>query len=404
MFADPNAATTTATFSSAGTYVLRLTANDGQFTVSDEVSVAVNGTSTGLRLDGVNKRVTFGTAPGLGAATFTIETWFKREGPGVSLSTGTGGLPAAIPLVTKGRGEADGSNLDMNYFLGINGTTRVLVADFEDMATGLNHPVQGVTAICDNVWYHAAATYDGTTWRLYLNGQLETTLVVGAFTPRADSIQHAGLGTAMTSTGAAAGFFHGVLDEPRVWNVARSGAAIQAAMTGPLASAPGLIGRWSLDEGSGSTVADSSGGGTTGTVQNTAVWVAGTPYVSTPLPPGNYALRLTGSATDAGHVKLGAAPGLNAATFTIETWFKREAAGVATNTGAGGFVAIPLVTKGMAETEGGTVDMNYFLGIRQSDNVLVGGFRRRSHGAEPPGHGRDADPRGWRVASRRRDV
>ena len=172
--------------------------------------------------------------------------------------------------------------------------------------------------------------------RLYLDGQLETTLVVGAFTPRADSIQHAALGTAMTSTGAAAGFFQGVLDEARVWNVARSAAAIQAAMTGPLASAPGLIGRWGVDEGSGSTIADSTGGGNTGTIQNTAVWVAGTPYVSTPLPPGNYGLRLTGSATDAGHVKLGAAPGLGAATFTIETWFKREAAGVATNTGAGG--------------------------------------------------------------------
>ena len=39
-FADPNAAATTATFSAPGTYVLRLTANDGQFNVSDDVSVA----------------------------------------------------------------------------------------------------------------------------------------------------------------------------------------------------------------------------------------------------------------------------------------------------------------------------------------------------------------------------
>src|SRR5207253_10624083 len=182
-----------------------------------------------LRFDGSTKRVTFGPAPGLNAATFTIETWFKREGPGTTVSTGTGGI-VAIPLVTKGMAQADGSNVDANYFLGINGTTRVLAADFEDMATGLNHPVLGTTPICDNVWYHAAATYDGTTWRLYLNGQLETTLVVGAFTPRSDSIQHGGLAAAFTSTGTASGAFQGILDEPRVWNIVRTAAQTQAAM------------------------------------------------------------------------------------------------------------------------------------------------------------------------------
>ena len=126
----------------------------------------------------------------------------------------------------------------MNYFLGIDSKTRVLVADFEDTATGVNHPVLGTTLICDGLWYHAAATYDGTTWRLYLNGVLETQLVVGNFTPRSDSIQHAGIGTAMTSTGVAAGFFQGTLDEVRIWNVARSAADIQATMGGPLTTPP----------------------------------------------------------------------------------------------------------------------------------------------------------------------
>jgi hypothetical protein len=41
VFADPSMVETTATFTIAGTYVLRLTASDGQFTVMDDVTVVV---------------------------------------------------------------------------------------------------------------------------------------------------------------------------------------------------------------------------------------------------------------------------------------------------------------------------------------------------------------------------
>ncbi|MEZ4713574.1 MAG: DNRLRE domain-containing protein [Caldilineaceae bacterium] len=46
-FANANQPSTTVTFPKAGTYVLRLTANDGEFTVSDEVSITVNAASGG---------------------------------------------------------------------------------------------------------------------------------------------------------------------------------------------------------------------------------------------------------------------------------------------------------------------------------------------------------------------
>src|SRR5439155_1700139 len=39
------------------------------------------------------------------------------------------------------------------------------------------------------------------------------------------------------------------------------------------------------------------------------------------------------------YVTFGAAPGLGASKFTIETWFRRDGAGIATNTGNGGVVA-----------------------------------------------------------------
>ena len=215
-------------------------------------------TPSALQLNGTSQYVTFGAAPGLGAAQFTLETWFKRTGAGVGTSTGSGGIASAIPLVTKGRAEGEGSSIDMNYFFGIDATSGKLVADFEEGVggtgpLGLNHPVSGTTVVTSNVWHHAAATYDGTTWRLYLDGVADGSLAVGQ-PPRSDSIQHAGLGTAMTSTGVAAGFFQGVMDEARIWNVARTQTQIQASKDAEVTSAPNLIGRWGLNEGGGSTI------------------------------------------------------------------------------------------------------------------------------------------------------
>ena len=185
-----------------------------------------------------------------------------------------------MPLLTKGRGEFDGSNLDCNYFLGIRTTDSVLVADFEDMASGLNHPVAGVTAIpVSTTWHHAAATYDGTKWQIFLDGKLEAELSVGQ-TPRSDSTQHAGLGVALTSTGTnpnPSGYFAGMMDEARVWNYARTQAEILSTMNSEL-SAPysaSLLGYWKMNAGSGTSLADETGHGNTGTLAGgTSMWIA----------------------------------------------------------------------------------------------------------------------------------
>ena len=286
----------TTTFSDSGlvngtAYHYALVAVDGSGNRSGaaETTVTLTVPNRGLTFNGTNQYVTFGAAPGLNASTFTLETWFRWTGGGGGTSTGSGGIANAIPLITKGRAEAETpANVNMDYFLGIDATTGVLVADFEDSATGLNHPVSGLTTISPNAWHHAAVTYDGTTWRLYLDGVLDVRETEGAFSPEATSIQHAALATAMTSSGVAAGFFAGSLDEARIWNVARTGSQIRAAKDSPLGGTPaGLIGRWALDEGTGPTANDAAGS-TDGTLVGSPTWVTGygfTPDAAAPATP-----------------------------------------------------------------------------------------------------------------------
>jgi len=139
-------------------------------------------------------------------------------------------------------------------------------------------PIAGVTPIVNGTWYHAAFTYDGTALKLYLNGNLEATLPSTCI-PRYDSLQHAGLGTYLTSTGAASGFFQGALDEVRIWNVARTQSEIISTINSELTGGTGLIGRWGLNEGSGTAISDSTDPAVNGTLTNGPGWVTpGAPF------------------------------------------------------------------------------------------------------------------------------
>lgn len=185
-----------------------------------------------LNLNGSTAYVTFGVPRPLGLARFTLACWFRRSATGVTTTTGTGGVTDIVPLVSHGRGEADGSNLDCNWCMGISDGSDRLACDFEDTATGANHPVTGATTIANNRWYHAAATFDGSALRVYLDGKLDGTATTST-TPRFDSIQHAGLGSALTSAGTAAGFFAGQIADVRIFSRALSQGDVAALAARP---------------------------------------------------------------------------------------------------------------------------------------------------------------------------
>ena len=251
-----------------------------------------------LQFDGSNDYVTFGSAPGLNSPQFTLETWFNWSGGGTTTSTGTGGLTAIIPLVTKGRGESETATYNVNYFLGITGGK--LGADFEAYSDGANAPVTGSTTITTGVWHHAAVTYNGSCWALYLDGNIETLTgtTCPGFDPDYASIQHAGIGSALTSSGTAAGFFQGMMDEVRIWNYPRTQTEIRSTINSELTSGTGLVARWGLNEGTGTTISSSTGS-FPGTLTNGPVWV-------TPGAPFNIAFDTEAPAAPTGLTAVGA--------------------------------------------------------------------------------------------------
>jgi hypothetical protein len=116
--------------------------------------------------------------------------------------------------------------------------------------------LDGTVAIAPDDWTHVACVLDGSTKAIYINGQLDTQkayeydvrvtanpLIVGADSP-----------------GAGQGHVDAVIDDVRVWSVARSEADIAAAMhAGLTGTEAGLAGYWNFDEGSGQSVADLAG-------------------------------------------------------------------------------------------------------------------------------------------------
>jgi len=230
--------------------------------------------SAAVHLNGQDEHVTMGRAMELGLVTFTLEGWFKWDGGGTATATSgypldssdTGGI-VAYPLITKGVVDNDiHTHRQVNYFLGISESTHILEADFEEHWSGTwrgtNHSVSGATAVTPGVWHHAAATYDGVCWQLYLDGQPETDGAnCPAEPPAFESQGHLALGTAQDFNGGVHGRFGGSFDEVRIWDRALGALEIQANMLWQVDPQPGLVGRWSFNERSGVVSPDASGNG-----------------------------------------------------------------------------------------------------------------------------------------------
>jgi hypothetical protein len=167
------------------------------------------------------------------------------------------------------------------------------------------HTLQGSTDVLDGDWHHVAFVRERASGhkRIYVDGVLDVSSAAGASSgdlayPNGRATSYPDSDPFLVFAAEKHGFdatsgspsFSGLIDEIRVWSVARSAAEIAQARSQSLpGTTPGLALYLRLDEGSGQSLGDATGG-------NTATLFAGTPgngEWSTDNPTGSTATTTT---------------------------------------------------------------------------------------------------------------
>jgi len=121
---------------------------------------------------------------------------------------------------------------------------------------------------------HIAYVYDGSSIKIYVDGQLSTSVSVSGLNIPAVKYQ---------IQGGNGEFVNAIHDEVRIWNIARTQTEIQNNMNKELnVNETGLVAYYKMNEGSGTTLTDSAGtndgtiNGATWTVDTTRYLTTGT--------------------------------------------------------------------------------------------------------------------------------
>lgn len=126
-----------------------------------------------------------------------------------------------------------------------------------------------------NQWVHLAATLQGTTARLYVNGSLVASGTLSVPRNVVRTRNYIGRSNWLQDAYANA-----QVDEIRIWNRARSQTEIQRDYQASLrGDERGLIAYYRADEGNGSLLNDSSGNSSNANLHNEPQWVASTAVV-----------------------------------------------------------------------------------------------------------------------------
>jgi hypothetical protein len=125
------------------------------------------------------------------------------------------------------------------------------------------------TEFATNTWYTISCVYDGSTYKMYVNGKLDA-----SFEGAGKVYQLGALELGMSYAGyQTAQRFLGNVAEVRFWNRPLSVTEIQEGICGVDAAASGLVAYWKMNEGSGQTFYDRTGNGRDMVWPKAVTWV-----------------------------------------------------------------------------------------------------------------------------------
>jgi hypothetical protein len=218
------------------------------FVYGNSVTLSAPAVGNALTLNGTSNYVSIpsGLNNAITGNNITVEGWYYI--------TSTFNLTG---LVT----EVLGSNNNVKF-----GITSGVVSGAQKIYAGFTNSGTSTTVTSSenlplNKWTHIAATYDGSSLKVYVNGTLTGTVANTSGLPSGIDAWYVG------KAASGSNLFPGTMDEIRIWNVARSQSDINSNKNTVISTtSSGLIGYYKLDETSGSTAADATGNGYTGTV------------------------------------------------------------------------------------------------------------------------------------------
>ncbi|GAA4346825.1 hypothetical protein GCM10023185_01430 [Hymenobacter saemangeumensis] len=256
-------------------------ANNGQFSSYTTSSFVVGSPNNALRFDGIDDNVSIPHNAAFNLTTaLTIESWIRPVGTG----------QATQNVVCK----SSNSQNTGYIFPRTDDTWNSLRIWLNRSGNWSQYTVPYAANI--GTWHHVAATYDGTTVRMYIDGVQMTPTASGAVIngPITTNTNPQTLGT---QPGFAENY-RGDLDEVRVYNAVLSQAQIQADMYSSASALPGSqVAYYTFDQGTAggnnagqTTLNDQSGNGRTGTLNGFGLsgtasnWVRSFPTITSLTP------------------------------------------------------------------------------------------------------------------------